>query len=64
MGDRKWFATLKAAWRRLSRRREFVRLDRSWLADRCRHDIGLTEHETRLPSDWIEQIRHKHTRLW
>jgi hypothetical protein len=60
MEDRAWFAALKAAWRRLSRGRKSGRVERYSIPDRLRDDIGITEHEFKSPSDWINQAMRKY----
>jgi hypothetical protein len=47
-------------WQRFSLRFEYVRIDDYSVADRLREDIGLTEYETKSPSDWIHAARYKH----
>jgi hypothetical protein len=63
MGDRRWLAALKAAWRRLSRTGEHGGIEKYRLPDWLRNDLGLTEHETKSASDRINEFRYKHSGL-
>jgi hypothetical protein len=56
------FAFLRAIWMRLVTQREFA--GRCSTVRRLREDIGLTEYDTKSPTDWIEEAMRKHIRYY